>query len=84
MVAEYARYQQRGGAEAQLFEVNETPMERELIVATDTGRAWVGDGSTPFSGLQPLLVADSVTGSLDADALTGLADFVAQQWDADA
>jgi hypothetical protein len=47
----YRRIQQRGGTRAQIMAVNEIPLVRELVVATDTRDVWVGDGVTPVSEL---------------------------------
>lgn len=44
MVIEYSRMQQRGGTESEILASAEIPLIREVIVATDTGRQWIGDG----------------------------------------
>jgi hypothetical protein len=48
------RMQQRGGLYADLIAANETPLEREIVVAFDTGRVWIGDGITPLASLTPI------------------------------
>lgn len=45
------RFLVRGGTAANLATVNETPLQRELVVARDTGRLKVGDGATPYNDL---------------------------------
>lgn len=47
----YYRFLVRGGTSANLATVNEIPLERELIVATDTLTLKLGNGSTPYNDL---------------------------------
>lgn len=64
MTKNLARMQQRGGPEEAILAADEVPLDRELIIATDTGRVWIGDGITPLSGLQSMgvLVTDPAAG----------------------
>lgn len=48
MATTFERIQSRGGLEADLLALNPTPLEREIVVATDTAKMWVGDGETPL------------------------------------
>lgn len=45
------RFLVRGGTAANLAAVNETPLQRELVVERDTGRMKLGDGVTPYNDL---------------------------------
>lgn len=47
----YYRFRVRGGTAAALTALNEVPLERELVFETDTGRAKLGDGVTPYNAL---------------------------------
>lgn len=51
MATEFKRFQVRGKLEEQLLVDNEVPLNRELVVATDTMAAWIGDGVTPIQQL---------------------------------
>lgn len=52
---DYRRMQQRGAlTAAEVMASDEIPLEREIIVAVDTGDVWVGDGVTPVSQLTPI------------------------------
>lgn len=45
------RFLVRGGTAANLATVNEVPLARELVAATDSGRLKLGDGTTPYNDL---------------------------------
>lgn len=45
------RMQQRGATEAEILSSGDVPLERELVVAKDTGSFWIGDGVNPPSNL---------------------------------
>lgn len=51
MTTNYARILARGATEAELIAANETPLERELMVATDSGVIKVGDGVRRYNDL---------------------------------
>lgn len=59
-MADFKRMQQRGATEAEILSSGDVPLERELVVAYDTGAHWFGDGvNTPSNlPLQGPLVAD--------------------------
>lgn len=50
----YARFKMRGGTFADLTAVNEVPLDREIIVETDTLRMKMGDGITNYVDLDYL------------------------------
>lgn len=61
------RFLVRGGTAANLAAVNEVPLARELVIATDTGALRLGDGMTPWldlpdlaGGLPPGLSSDDI------------------------
>lgn len=45
------RMRQRGGTEAEILSSGDVPLEREIVVASDTGSFWIGDGVNPASAL---------------------------------
>ncbi len=45
------RFKVRGGTKANLTAVNEIPLDRELVIETDTGKMKLGNGSTPWNTL---------------------------------
>jgi len=51
MATENARMQSRGGTEAELLASADVPLVRELVLAADTGRIWVGNGSDTCANL---------------------------------
>jgi hypothetical protein len=50
-ITEAIRFKVRGGTTAALTALNEVPLARELIVATDTGLTKLGDGATAYNSL---------------------------------
>jgi hypothetical protein len=68
MTTSYYRMQQRRGTEADLLQENDVPLEGEWVVATDTGKAWIGDGATALSDITAL-------GPVTVDPSTGLVRF---------
>lgn len=48
----YYRFLTRGGTAANLAEVNEVPLARELVVEVDTRRMKLGDGVTRYNSLR--------------------------------
>ncbi|PZE23846.1 hypothetical protein, partial [Curtobacterium sp. MCBD17_028] len=48
------RRQERGGLKADLLAANQIPLEREIVVAIDTGDVWIGDGVSPLSACHQL------------------------------
>lgn len=54
------RFQLRGGTAAALAAANETPLDRELVVETDTGKGKIGDGATPYNDLEYTPIAAPV------------------------
>lgn len=64
MATDYKHLQQRGRSEADLLAEDEVPLERELVVAADTGRTWVGDGISPLSALPVFVLMDAATEQL--------------------
>jgi hypothetical protein len=59
MTTQYARVQNNGGTEASLLTGNQIPLARELVVATDTGRIWVGDGQRTLKALPSITPGSS-------------------------
>lgn len=57
------RFLVRGGTTANLEAVNEVPLARELVVATDTGKLKLGDGSTHYNDLP------FISGEVDIEGL---------------
>lgn len=77
------RMQQRGGTEAEILSSGDVPLEREIVVAADTGSFWVGNGIDAPSGLpkQGPAVVDPATGltTLPSGALVPTVDLEMQQ-----
>jgi hypothetical protein len=51
VATEFKRFQVRGKKEEDLLVENGVPLDRELVVATDTRATWIGDGVTPIQSL---------------------------------
>jgi hypothetical protein len=51
VATEFKRFQVRGKKEDELLVENGIPLDRELVVATDTRAAWIGDGVTSIQSL---------------------------------
>jgi hypothetical protein len=51
VATEFKRFQVRGNKEEELLVENGVPLDRELVVATDTRATWIGDGVTPIQSL---------------------------------
>jgi hypothetical protein len=51
VATEFKRFQVRGKKEDELLVENGIPLDRELVVATDTRATWIGDGVTPIQSL---------------------------------
>ena len=43
-MTDYRRMQQRGATEAEILSSGDVPLEREIVVASDTGAFWIADG----------------------------------------
>jgi len=54
MATEFARMQSRGASEAELLASTDVPLVREIVVAGDTGRVWVGNGTNTVAALPSL------------------------------
>ncbi|MGU3409101.1 hypothetical protein ACLBWP_03255 [Microbacterium sp. M1A1_1b] len=61
---EFKRMQQRGKPEAELLDEDPVLVERELAVASDSGKVWAGDGVTPLSARPYLIPADPGTNQM--------------------
>lgn len=55
MATEFARMQSRGASEAELLASTEVPLVREVVVASDTGRIWVGNGTDTCAALRSVV-----------------------------
>lgn len=54
------RFQIRGGTAAAMATANETYLDRELVIETDTGKGKIGDGVTPYNDLEYTPIAAPV------------------------
>lgn len=72
MTTEYSRMQQRGGTEAEILASAEVPIVRELIVASDTGRMWVGDGLHTAATLPTVIAVEPDEAYVIVDKATNL------------
>lgn len=73
MGTEFKRMQSRGKTEAEILATDEVPLERELVVAPDTGRTWIGDGLSSVSALPYLPPVDGATNQLPAEVRSTIA-----------
>lgn len=64
IIIDDARMRQRGATESEVLSSGDVPLEREIVVASDTGAFWIGNGVDPASNLpkQGPLVLDASTG----------------------
>lgn len=51
MATTFTRMLQRGRTEAEILSSTDVPLEREIVVAVDTGVFWIGNGVDPASSL---------------------------------
>jgi hypothetical protein len=51
MTTTFTRMLQRGRTEAEILSSTDVPLEREIVVASDTGVFWIGNGVDPASAL---------------------------------
>jgi lysophospholipase L1-like esterase len=51
MATSFQRMQQRGATEAEVLSSGDVPLEREIVVAADTGAFWIGNGRDSASSL---------------------------------
>jgi hypothetical protein len=50
-MAKFKRRKERGGTAANLMALNEIPLDREIVIETDTGKMKFGDGTTHYNDL---------------------------------
>ncbi|KTR11065.1 hypothetical protein [Curtobacterium citreum] len=77
MGTEYKRLQQRGRNETDLLAEDEVPLAGEIIVASDTGKTWPGDGVTPLTALPFYALVVPSTGQLSDELRDVLASNLA-------
>ncbi|MBF4603775.1 hypothetical protein [Curtobacterium sp. VKM Ac-2884] len=76
------RMRQRGGTEAENLSSGDVPLERELVVASDTGAFWIGDGATALTDLpkQGPITLDPTSGVATLPDGTQLASLSSQTY----